>query len=1127
MNYREINENQRSRMYQICESNRKMKFQDPDIFDVLMGNLPQIKDDYSYRGNDSKKDITREKRQLNEKYLKYNSFITDKKRFISDITTIVNVIKAKQPYWDGIDLQHLKECVSMQRACLISGEGGIGKSYFISKLENELENKHIPHLCLYGKFKKDMDEIDISEISVDCTSGFVFIVDAVNEMSEKGQKQLIEILKEFRSNERIRIIATFRSYTLKDSVRDALGDIIKKEYQFPGVSFESALQVMIESAVPDVYKYDDVLYSHNALFLNMLCDVFGDGKRVNKERNGINSVTFIIEHYIKKSIKNVLDKKKDSEDPKAIWECIKILARIMYRKGRKFFDEDDLSQLKYVNGDFIEITQQAGIISKSIQNGVVRYDFCIDTLADYIIARSMFDDISGQTHDEQIRIIKQKSKELYTCIEEFVIVIFDKLSPDYKRIFKLLKDTDLLGDFRYETVLKINFKKDEIGRFQKIFNNCFSEDYIIVAGGYVNKPFNCINYLNAFYNNKSRQIIDLTHSLSGIFTLDLIKSRLKNIIYFITTVKCDDCRVCESLDFGVLCSAAPNVTIRALGTKLMYEIIYAYPLYISKLIERYDSIIDYYIKESIVFVLSKLKKNDQKIKLFFNRLMKEEKQLSAKSIKRISEYIDIPYGYILWNRENLLSEDKENRLSKPLKELLNMMDVYNPNFMPFTYWGDNNIHMSPNFIDIEKTEIMKLNKRIVNKYKCVMNGECNGSAEFEKYISDKYKLNIDNHRINPKSIICSWGRVNRKIFGLYNKYNYHYDAYTEEEFKNSVYMKCIDISIGLFYGSIMCNYYTDQFATYNNARQSIGFEEYDPFEYDEEDNLAASIPKFDGDIEQMGDEIVNRLYSPEIKDEEWCSNAEQTQENLLKILQPVKLKEVQWVILSCRVAMHGIGGKEWKENYDLFCCTRNEISLAKTPEPRYLTIEVKEYQGSIDDYHTTKLSSTCRQLPSFRSASDVLNSATMLLPPADIVNFLKLKFSRKDTAWLNESDDKIILCDCNAHNYYENQISDMTFIRKDYLDKYMKDNCFKYFAFSERYVSPNGYADETSCHYEIQNGVITNIKKNYGSTHNMWEENLVCRNCEYGLFESEDDRMEEIKEMQQIIDKNGYTQYSV
>ena len=90
----------------------------------------------------------------------------------------------------------------------------------------------------------------------------------------------------------------------------------------------------------------------------------------------------------------------------------------------------------------------------------------------------------------------------------------------------------------------------------------------------------------------------------------------------------------------------------------------------------------------------------------------------------------------------------------------------------------------------------------------------------------------------------------------------------------------------------MCNYYTDQFATYNNARQSIGFEEYDPFEYDEEDNLAASIPKFDGDIEQMGEEIVNRLYSPEIKDEEWCSNAEQTQENLLKILQPVKLKEV-------------------------------------------------------------------------------------------------------------------------------------------------------------------------------------------------------------------------------------------
>lgn len=42
-------------------------------------------------------------------------------------------------------------------------------------------------------------------------------------------------------------------------------EISEYEYKFPGVSFESALSEILKLSVPDVYMYEDILYSNNAL----------------------------------------------------------------------------------------------------------------------------------------------------------------------------------------------------------------------------------------------------------------------------------------------------------------------------------------------------------------------------------------------------------------------------------------------------------------------------------------------------------------------------------------------------------------------------------------------------------------------------------------------------------------------------------------------------------------------------------------------------------------------------------------------------------------------------------------------------------------------------------------------
>lgn len=51
--------------------------------------------------------------------------------------------------------------------------------------------------------------------------------------------------------------------------------------------------------------YEDILYSNNALLLSMLCDVLSSKKIVDETENGIASITFILEQYVKKTIGKV------------------------------------------------------------------------------------------------------------------------------------------------------------------------------------------------------------------------------------------------------------------------------------------------------------------------------------------------------------------------------------------------------------------------------------------------------------------------------------------------------------------------------------------------------------------------------------------------------------------------------------------------------------------------------------------------------------------------------------------------------------------------------------------------------------------------------------------------------
>ena len=47
---------------------------------------------------------------------------------------------------------------------------------------------------------------------------------------------------------------------------------------------------------------------------------------------------------------------------------------------------------------------------------------------------------------------------------------------------------------------------------------------------------------------------------------------------------------------------------------------------------------------------------------------------------------------------------------------------------------------------------------------------------------------------------------------------------------------------------------------------------------------------------------------------------------------------------------------------------------------------------------------------------------------------------------------------------------------KDVYDKYIKDHFVKFFAYSEKWTPSTGYVDETAFHFEIEDGIVRNVR---------------------------------------------------
>ena len=1110
MDYHQLNQLQREQIDRLLDPDYVMKWEDPGFMDIIMGKLPTIR--YSAKEKNAEKEIF----DLRSLLTSYNAFTADKDQFLRAVHSKIASIHAKEKYWFGANEYEIEECVRRHEFCLISGEGGIGKSFFIRTFEDNLEAEKIPHLCLYGKFEKDISNLDIENIVENSSQGFVFIVDAINEMSEEGQRSLLSFLSEIKKHPTIRVLLTYRTNSMNQDILNQYRELTKSEYSFPGISFESALDILLKLPIPDSQRYEDILYSNNALLLNMLKTVLQHSKVTDETEKGIASITYILEQYIKRATPKI---QRDCVG-RQIWLDTKKIAHWMYVHEKVVIDQQTLLSLITTGPKYISVMSQLGFLAFYERESETHFYFAIELLMNFLIARSLIQDIQCKNFSEQVEIIKQKTQNMHNLEEAITIAVFDAFSikQGYEYIKKLLSETGLIQKIPCSTFVKVHYETERIPDFLKVFIPTAPQLLLEEFGGYTNKPFNCTNFLRGHFLKDKQTQVSLSTILEGAHFHNRIKIRLKNILYVITLDKQTN-REEESYNFAILCSAAPNKKIRCLAMKILFTLCIKNSRYLNYLIDDYQKFPDHYIKESIIFVLSQTEHSNSTVTAFFTYLIHEESELTAKSIKRIAKYLGNQYGYIEWTRKDLYHYVPNATISDFLKKIIRTVSLRNKYILPFDYWEKDDARFYIEFLKEDKQVIHSINSFLEEKYPCIRTGKCLGSITFEEHIKDEISEFYDSSILDHTSLLYSLDLIMNSVFTTYKVTDPPEDI---QDFENSLYVKCVTIAIELLYGSLMCNYYTNRFATYNNRQESIGYDVYDPLEYGEEIHLASPIPVYQDFVERLNRLALNHIELPETKDPAWVINVDLTRRNILNLLKPLKTKEGTWILLAGRISLnkHNEYKAVWKDTYNIWCCTSENETIHADDHARYLTIELPEYDGVLSSYkNCSEKSWLCKSVNSLTNNSDILDDTNLILPPAEIIRSLELSVDISDMSWSDSSHNKVIICNNNKTSYFRDPASGTVFIRKDFLERYLGQHRIKFFAFAERYTQETGFSNETSLHFEIQDGQIIKEIPNYQKTASASSSyNLLCDNCPFGFKEEEKDIVGIMSKFQALLD---------
>ena len=1088
MEYKILNDRNRKYMKDGINNNLNFEWEDTHLLNQIIRKIDDI---YPYSSDPQ--DFIDDKYYLNEINrlfkLLFNRTI-DKVDFLNKLEKLFNEMLVKYPslsYQYRYNINLYKEIVSKSNKLIIKGCGGIGKSYFIYKLEEALSENNIDHLCVYGKYNDSISETIFDEIK-NKKKDFYFVIDALNEFNESEQQKLLDHLKSIQKKN-INIIITYRTSSLKNNIVEQLNKLLINEYDFKGVDFESSILTLIETYGVETVRLIDIIESNNPLYLTMLNKILFNSKIKGEKIPSIAQITFIMESYIKGICG--LDN----------WKFVKKIGSYMFDNNKISITEDELKTITGNKFDcFVENMIQNDFMGTYEHDDILYFLFTIQRLSDYIIARSLFDFIKDRDENDIVNIINEKLEKMYSMHEAFALVLLDKYKDkDINVALRIIFKSNIGKELDINIFKKISFNNKQIKSIQEFIKYENVQNLFLLLGGYPNRPFNCKNYLN-------QKILDNENVQKKL----LVKYReseylmhLKNMVYTLPFLEKENDILEEYFYYAFWLMSVPVERIRKLAIKVVYDISYKSNKFANYLIELYDKVNELYIKKGIIHVLTKLSKT-RKITNFIKSIYFNPEEIDAEIVYRTSVYLNKEDEYQLLNKKNIntiISKDVNVDSKLNLKQIIFIADIYEKYLLKFQrYTDENTLSLYNNFILNDNKEIYEYNNKLYKQFRCIKNnGYCKysvGNSMFKEHMEPIEIINIDSKRM-----FILFQEIFKKISDTYG-----YDCYEKEKFdihlnkfENSLLKKILLLSQDILLGSLMTNYYTSEFSIYNDDK-TLGYKNYSYIMYDEEKiYLTSPVSPYNELIDKLNNKLCEEIDLYKNNDYRWYNSKKKSIENCCKMTNPIIFDNNSWSLIGGYV--HLFVADFINVFYSCYMAFNPPKKLVGNEDSRYLTIENKIYYGNVSDY-TYKKYSKNMSIPNFESNSSDIKETNLSFPSPSLVKYLNLKYNFRTSSWDDVDGNQIILCDNNTKSFYKYPVSGAIYIRTDVLEELKKHNDIVYWCYTEKLYKNYGWNEKASLHLELNsNGKVIKEYNNNNLSYSEKKVPLKCKKCKYNIYE--------------------------
>lgn len=1093
MEYKKLNDKNKKYMIDGINNDLNFEWEDSHLLDHIIRKIDNI---YPYSSDPQ--DFIDDKYYLNEINKLFKLLFDrklDKVDFLDKLEKLFNEMLSKFPtlsYQYRYNINMYKEIISKSNRLIIKGCGGIGKSYFIYKLEETLSGNKIDHLCVYGKYNDYIPETIYDEIK-NKKKDFYFVIDALNEFNESEQQKILNHLKSIQKNNNINIIITYRTSSLKSDIVEQLNENLKNEHDFKGVDFESSILKLIETYGVETVRLIDVIESNNPLYLTMLNKILFNTKIKGERLPSIAQMTFIMESYIKGicGLEN--------------WKLVKKIGSYMFDNSKTSITEDELKTITGNQFDsFVENMIQNDFMGSYEHDDTLYFLFTIQRLSDYIIARSLFDFIKDKDENDIINLVNEKLDKMYSMYEAFALVLLDKYKDkDINTALRIIFKSEIGKELDIGIFKKISFNGKQIKCIQEFIKYENVQNLFLLLGGYVNRPFNCKNYLN-------QKILDdenIQKKLLVKFRKSEYLMHLKNMVYTLPFLEKETDILEEYFYYAFWLMSVPVERIRKLAIKVVYDISYKNTKFAGYLIELYDKINELYIKKGIIHVLTKLSKT-RKITNFIKKVYFNPEEIDAEIVYRTAAYLKKEDEYQLLNKKNLNTIIPKNaRVDSKLdlKQIIFIADIYEKYLLKFERYTDGNtLSLYNNFILNDNREIYEFNNKLYEKFSCVKN---NGNCKYSvgDYLFKEHMEPIDIIDIDSKRMFILFQEIFKKICGVYG-YNYNekekFDIHLNK-FENSLLKKILLLSQDILLGSLMTNYYTSEFSVYNDDK-TFGYKNYSYIMYDEEKiYLTSPVGPYNELVDKLNSKICENIDLYNNNTYRWYKSKKESIENCQKMMSPIICDNNSWSLIGGDIHLFVVDFIN--VFYSCYMAFNPQEQLLGNEDSRYLTIDNKRYYGSVSDYPSEKYSKNM-SIPNFESNSLDIKETNMAFPPPNLVKHLNLKYNFKTSSWDDINGNQIILCDNNAKNFYKYPVSGAIYIKTDILEELKKHNYVVYWCYTEKLYKNYGWNEKASLHLELDSdGNVIKEFNNNNLSNSEKSVPLKCKRCKYNIYKKQNE----------------------